>query len=544
MAEATLKLKAVDQTQAAIRSATNGLRGLNSTAKLLRGSLGAIGVASIGAFLIDTAKQATLLGDQINKASSKAGIATDVLAELAYAAKLNGVELQPLVKSLQFMQKGLVEAAMGTGEAKRGLDVLGVSINDLKGLRPEEQFRFFAEAISQIEDPSRQSYVALRLFGEAGLELLPILTEGATALDKLTEEARRLYGTSFTKENLDRVTEQKDAADKLRIAWDAFALTITSKVSPALTKLFNQLSGVAKYDPSEIIKSQIANYRVLEGQFRFAGNQKLADDAAEIAKAYELQLSLLNDIKSEQQAIIDQDISDKLLTEVQITSRKRAMPLEDFYKTADFERVRVLYAALESMENAVSDAASSAANNLENITADISDTALDNFQVLENLASAAAQNIQTSFANFLFDPFSNGLKGMLKGFVDTIRRMIAEIAASMILTKFFSWMGDLGGFWGKVGMAATTALTGKAMGGSVQSSKPYLVGERGPELFVPGSNGSIVPNDKMGGTTIAPVYNIDARGATADLQKSLPGILAENNRRIFDELDRRYGIGR
>jgi hypothetical protein len=133
---------------------------------------------------------------------------------------------------------------------------------------------------------------------------------------------------------------------------------------------------------------------------------------------------------------------------------------------------------------------------------------------------------------------------MLKGFIDTIRRMIAEIAASMILTKFFSWMSDLGGFWGQVGAAATTALTGKAMGGTVQSSKPYIVGERGPELFVPGSNGSIVPNDRMGGVTVAPVYNIDARGATADLQKALPGILSENNRRIFDELDRRYGIGR
>jgi hypothetical protein len=82
------------------------------------------------------------------------------------------------------------------------------------------------------------------------------------------------------------------------------------------------------------------------------------------------------------------------------------------------------------------------------------------------------------------------------------------------------------------------------MGGPVSMNTPYIVGERGPELFVPNSSGSIVPNNKMGGVTVAPVYNIDARGATADLQKSLPGILQENNRRIFDELDRRYGIGR
>lgn len=41
-------------------------------------------------------------------------------------------------------------------------------------------------------------------------------------------------------------------------------------------------------------------------------------------------------------------------------------------------------------------------------------------------AEQAAKNMQTAFADFLFDPFKGGLKGMLKGFLDTIRRMMAE----------------------------------------------------------------------------------------------------------------------
>ena len=39
----------------------------------------------------------------------------------------------------------------------------------------------------------------------------------------------------------------------------------------------------------------------------------------------------------------------------------------------------------------------------------------------------------------------------------------------------------------------------RAIGGSVQRGKPYMVGERGAELFVPNRNGAIVPNDAMGG---------------------------------------------
>jgi hypothetical protein len=38
-----------------------------------------------------------------------------------------------------------------------------------------------------------------------------------------------------------------------------------------------------------------------------------------------------------------------------------------------------------------------------------------------------------------------------------------------------------------------------ANGGSVTSGRPYIVGERGAELFVPNRNGTIIPNDKLGG---------------------------------------------
>jgi hypothetical protein len=161
-----------------------------------------------------------------------------------------------------------------------------------------------------------------------------------------------------------------------------------------------------------------------------------------------------------------------------------------------------------------------------------------------NFAQQAASSIQTAFADFLFDPFQNGLRGMVKGFIDAIRRMIAELMASYLLRQFFQYMSGFGGIAGSIGQFAVSTLSARAMGGPVTGNTPYMVGERGPELFVPNTSGSIVPNHAMGGVNVSPVYNIDARGATADLQKALPGIMAENNRRIFDELDRRYGIGR
>jgi hypothetical protein len=57
---------------------------------------------------------------------------------------------------------------------------------------------------------------------------------------------------------------------------------------------------------------------------------------------------------------------------------------------------------------------------------------------------------------------------------------------------------------------ALAALRGRAVGGPVQGRTPYLVGERGPELFVPNTAGNIVPNHQLGAGVIAagPVINV------------------------------------
>ena len=54
----------------------------------------------------------------------------------------------------------------------------------------------------------------------------------------------------------------------------------------------------------------------------------------------------------------------------------------------------------------------------------------------------------------------------------------------------------------------------RALGGAVGAGRPYMVGERGPELFVPGAQGNIVPNNAMGGSNI--VVNVDASGSSVE----------------------------
>lgn len=88
-----------------------------------------------------------------------------------------------------------------------------------------------------------------------------------------------------------------------------------------------------------------------------------------------------------------------------------------------------------------------------------------------------------------------------------------------------------------IGKALFSGFGARAMGGPVSSGSPYMVGEKGPELFVPHSSGSIVPNGAMGSSGrstggVNVTYNIAAGVSRAEL---VP-ILEQERRRLKAEI--------
>jgi hypothetical protein len=68
----------------------------------------------------------------------------------------------------------------------------------------------------------------------------------------------------------------------------------------------------------------------------------------------------------------------------------------------------------------------------------------------------------------------------------------------------------------------------RADGGPVTGGSPYIVGERGPELFVPSSSGSIVPNGAGGGVTNIHIYVTQPLGTPQQIADVVgPALLAK-----------------
>jgi phage-related minor tail protein len=113
--------------------------------------------------------------------------------------------------------------------------------------------------------------------------------------------------------------------------------------------------------------------------------------------------------------------------------------------------------------------------------------------ILTDIANAI---IRKQFVN----PIVNALTGSI---------MPSAAGGSGIGSGFSSWLGNLfGGGGGSAGgipagmSPETLALAGLATGGPAQANTPYLIGEAGPELFVPNTNGTVVPNDALGGNIV------------------------------------------
>jgi hypothetical protein len=65
---------------------------------------------------------------------------------------------------------------------------------------------------------------------------------------------------------------------------------------------------------------------------------------------------------------------------------------------------------------------------------------------------------------------------------------------------------------------AASGVPGRAFGGPVIGGRPYMVGERGPELFVPSSTGTIIPNNRVGGGGVVVNVTVNAGMGTSGSQ--------------------------
>lgn len=194
----------------------------------------------------------------------------------------------------------------------------------------------------------------------------------------------------------------------------------------------------------------------------------------------------------------------KLVAELEVAAKARneAAGLKNIEVT-DAQRAKINEMA-DAMYRVV-DAAEEANNPLAQFARDAA-------QVGRNLQEAGVAGLR-SFEDALVD-IVTGASSAQEAFRNMANAIIADLTRIAIRAAI---TGPIAGAFG-------IPIPGRASGGPVRAGSPYVVGERGPELFVPNKSGAIVPNQAArrmagGGTqvTYAPSYHFAAGIGPADM---------------------------
>ena len=180
------------------------------------------------------------------------------------------------------------------------------------------------------------------------------------------------------------------------------------------------------------------------------------------------------------------------------------------FKLEDLEAVRDSYEKLQPSIDAAAIAQARFTDAMA-VTVPVTDSLFDSLIAVVEGTKTAEQ----AFADFL-----RSIASML---MDTAKQMIAQYIAIGVARMFAGLPKMSSGQ--TIDITAVDAETVNSLGGlnfggymanggQTAPGNAYMVGERGPELFVPGAKGNIVPNNAMGGANVT--VNVDASGSSVE----------------------------
>lgn len=208
-----------------------------------------------GGAIFALAKRSADASDQFDELSQKAGVNAQFFQQAAYAASFASVSQETLSAAMGKMNANIVGAVMGSKELQIWFKRAGLSMADLKRMKPEEIFTRVMAEVSKLPKEGAKAGALLRgIFGKSGAELLPMAAE----FQKLTEEARE-FGLVLSDDDIAAGVEFNDTFERLTKIVDGLARSIGAQLIPVLQPL---IVGVMEWVRAnrELITLQVAEW--------------------------------------------------------------------------------------------------------------------------------------------------------------------------------------------------------------------------------------------------------------------------------------------
>jgi lambda family phage tail tape measure protein len=557
-----------------------------------------ISLLAVGTAFAASAREAINFADRIEEVAKANDMSIQSVLRLSSALQLSGGNSDDAGKLMASFANKVDEAAQGGEKAQKAFSSIGISLKDLRTLTPQELFEKTAIALASIEDTTKRNATAMDMFGRAvrGLDIKSLGDQLQNNKSKFEESEVAFTKIANSIDRLDKFTFQLkiNLANGLAPAFEAVTLSMQNWLdkSNRIVDRFQEIKkeagwwaawkdkeGIGKYvAPSErefgsvqganvpgimsgiggvaADKKNIREVTEAKNKEAEAEAKRLAEAAKKQQEFYEREL-LISKAKGErlqkehQLAFLTENERKLQLELFDIEQKRQQLTLGDQFgrkmnqeqanKWAEAEKAR----AREAYQ--VGEAQRSFEFGWQKAFATYADNASNAAKLGEQAFVSVTQNLETALDNFV-------QTGKLS-FSDLARSIISDLIKIQLkaqATAMFQGSG-VGGFFSKLfgggGSGMFTGSTGavggsihigaRAGGGDVSGGAPYLVGEQGPELMIPKTSGTIIPNNQLGsmgggpqvvynGPYIASMSAIDTQSATQFLSRNKQAVFAAN----------------
>ncbi len=543
---------ATDKASAALggfRKSVNEAEGFTGKLRAGVGSLGstftsfisspagaATAVSAVGAVMVKTAGMAADLGLEVGKLADSTGLSTEAASrwlevggDLGLTADKTAGLIEKMTQNLgkspeKFKELGIEVQYAADGTADMNATLLGA-----------------IEGLNKIKDPTARAAAAASLFGKSWADASELITAGADSVKKKLSEVADVKVLSADK--VAQAREFRDTMDKLTDAGEELALTLGQTLLPAITRIADGLSKVATavgpaveglgYVMDEV-DSAFADtggllHGVTDGLIEMAkADEVAAEVAARAGIAHSLEAAALDatTTAATQSAAAAQALADvqQTLTDKALAAAAGMYDVEEATLAADEK-----YAAY-TQTIADGDAT------LSQLRQQQIDQAQGYADIATKIAEEQGVEADSRAGIALQIAALEDMKAKYPLLADEIQRYIDKlnsiphdvhttVTTNLVTTGTTARVGD---------------IAQRAAGGPVSANTPYIVGEVGPELFVPGGSGNIIPADKSaammaGGAGVNVTYNFTINGT----QTMTPDQVIEAAKRY----EKRNGIG-
>jgi len=528
-------INAKDRTKRAFSTLKRGLNGVSKAIFNMKTGLAAVaGVAGLGLLVRNSLNSI----DKIGKLSRQIFISTEELSAFRLAANLGGTSLEAFAKGARTMAVGINDwLVKGTGIAQDAFIQLGITQEDLRETNGDLmlQFELVADKLRLMKDGTDKTAAAYKLFGGRNIELLTAIERGKQGIKETAEEARR-FGLILTTEMVTAVEDANDSITRTKSLFTGVSNHFTVALAPAIEKVSDVLrnnllewadthKGIDKFGQflgQEFIKivgnvletfirakyvlinfgSHLSN---LEAIFYNLGTAMLM--IQNMNKALERGFKKTIDVVKTHSAEMEAEIA-----KMRGTINKLTTGFDEEY----IDKIMLLGAAEKSELKKREEQYDQWIGRKQ--------TALKNHIEFELLMQKKEQDMRDK-AKADIDSNLEGTLTIMSGHSAKAFKMLQAYHISKAIMKTYAAVTNAfeqysspynylaAGSALAFGMAQVSQIrsqkfTARRQGGAVSENKPYMVGEGGPETFIPNSAGYIAPG--VGGKNVNVNFTINA----------------------------------